>query len=160
MVELHQSYGIREFSFEDDTFVTFKARLKDICEQLIDLNLGISWSCLGRVNHVTLENLRLMRQAGCWQISFGIESGSAEILTLINKRVTLDQVRQAVSPEPGSRNPDQGVLYPRSSGRDARNLGYDQQLCPGTTPRRYQRQPDDALSGHGTLRAGRGIRGI
>jgi radical SAM superfamily enzyme YgiQ (UPF0313 family) len=38
-----------------------------------------------------------MRKAGCWQISFGIESGSKEILTLINKRVTLDQIRQAVA---------------------------------------------------------------
>jgi radical SAM superfamily enzyme YgiQ (UPF0313 family) len=96
MVELHRRYGIREFSFEDDTFVTFKVRLKEICERLIDLQLDISWSCLGRVNHVTPENLRLMRQAGCWQISFGIESGSAEVLALINKRVTLDQVHQAV----------------------------------------------------------------
>ena len=96
MVELHQRYGIREFSFEDDTFITFKARLREICERLIELRLGISWSCLGRVNHVTAENLRLMRQAGCWQIGYGIESGSPEILSLINKRVTLDQVAEAV----------------------------------------------------------------
>jgi radical SAM superfamily enzyme YgiQ (UPF0313 family) len=96
MGELHRRYGIREFSFEDDTFITFKQRLREICERLIALDLGISWSCLGRVNHVNPDNLRLMRQAGCWQISFGIESGSQEILTLINKRVTLDQVRAAV----------------------------------------------------------------
>jgi radical SAM superfamily enzyme YgiQ (UPF0313 family) len=96
MVELHRRYGIREFSFEDDTFITFKARLQEICSRLIDLDLGLSWSCLGRVNHVTAENLALMRRAGCWQISFGIESGSPQILALINKRVTLDQVRQAV----------------------------------------------------------------
>lgn len=96
IVELHQRYGIREFSFEDDTFITFKARLKEICERLIALRLDISWSCLGRANHVTPENLQLMRKAGCWQISFGIESGSQEILSLINKRVTLDQIRQAV----------------------------------------------------------------
>jgi radical SAM superfamily enzyme YgiQ (UPF0313 family) len=97
MVELNRRYGIREFSFEDDTFVTFKARLKEICTRLIDLQLNVSWTCLGRINHVTPENLRLMRLAGCWQISFGIESGSPEILTLINKRVTLDQVRTAVT---------------------------------------------------------------
>lgn len=96
MSELYHRYGIREFSFEDDTFITFRNRLKEICERLIELRLDISWTCLGRVNHVTAENLRLMRKAGCWQISFGIESGSEEILTLINKRVTLDQVRQAV----------------------------------------------------------------
>ncbi len=37
-----------------------------------------------------------MKQAGCWQISFGIESGSQEILALINKRIRMEQVRQAV----------------------------------------------------------------
>jgi radical SAM superfamily enzyme YgiQ (UPF0313 family) len=96
MVELHRQYGIREFSFEDDTFVTFQSRLKEICERLIDLRLDISWSCLGRVNNVNSEHLALMQKAGCWQISFGIESGSQEILALINKRVTLEQIRQAV----------------------------------------------------------------
>jgi radical SAM superfamily enzyme YgiQ (UPF0313 family) len=96
MTELYHRYGIREFSFEDDTFITFKSRLQDICQRLIDLGLDISWTCLGRVNHVTADNLRLMKRAGCWQISFGIESGSQEILSLVNKRIKLDQVRQAV----------------------------------------------------------------
>jgi radical SAM superfamily enzyme YgiQ (UPF0313 family) len=96
MTELYHRYGIREFSFEDDTFITFKTRLQDICQQLIELGLDISWTCLGRVNHVTADNLLLMKKAGCWQISFGIESGSQEILSLINKRIRLDQVRQAV----------------------------------------------------------------
>jgi radical SAM superfamily enzyme YgiQ (UPF0313 family) len=95
--ELYHRYGVREISFEDDTFVTFKQRLVDICNRLIELNLDLSWSCLGRVNHVTAENLALMKQAGCWQISFGIESGSQEILKNIRKNVTLDQIRRAVA---------------------------------------------------------------
>lgn len=96
IVELHQRYGIREISFEDDTFITFKTRLREICEKLIELDLGITWTCLGRVNNVTPENLTLMRKAGCWQISFGIETGSEDILTLIGKKITLQQIRTAV----------------------------------------------------------------
>jgi anaerobic magnesium-protoporphyrin IX monomethyl ester cyclase len=96
MAELYRNYGIREFTLEDDTFITFKKRLKEICDRLIDLRLDISWTCLGRVDHVTAENLQLMRKAGCWQISFGIESGSQEILALVNKRVTIEQIRRAV----------------------------------------------------------------
>jgi radical SAM superfamily enzyme YgiQ (UPF0313 family) len=96
MTDLYYRYGIREFTLEDDTFITFKKRLKEICDRLIELRLNISWTCLGRVDHVTTDNLQLMRKAGCWQISFGIESGSQEILTLINKRVTLEQIRRAV----------------------------------------------------------------
>lgn len=96
MTALYERHGIREFSFEDDTFITFKPRLKEICERLIDLKLPLSWTCLGRANHVTADNLRLMRRAGCWQISFGIESGSQRVLSLINKRTTLERIRQAV----------------------------------------------------------------
>jgi radical SAM superfamily enzyme YgiQ (UPF0313 family) len=96
MTDLHQRYGIREFSFEDDTFITFKQRLAEICNRLIASKMDISWTCLGRVNHITSENLALMRRAGCWQISFGIESGSQEILNLVNKSISLDQIRHAV----------------------------------------------------------------
>ncbi len=97
MVEsLYRDFGVREFSFEDDTFVTFKVRLQDICRRLIELALPISWSCLGRVNRIERESLDLMWQAGCWQISFGIESGNQEILNTIRKNVTIDQIRSAV----------------------------------------------------------------
>ncbi|HEY6007400.1 MAG TPA: radical SAM protein [Geobacteraceae bacterium] len=94
--QLHRDFGVREFAFEDDTFVTFRRRLTEICERLIARRIPISWSCLGRVNHVTAETLALMRRAGCWQVSYGIESGCEEILATIRKETTLDQVRQAV----------------------------------------------------------------
>jgi len=97
MQTLRRDYGVREFSFEDDTFVTFKKRLREVCERLIEQRAGLSWTCLGRVDHVTPENLRLMRQAGCWQISYGIESGCQPILDVIGKGVTLEQIRRAVA---------------------------------------------------------------
>ena len=93
---LVEEFGIREFSFEDDTFTTFKKRLVAICEGIISLGMNISWSCLGRVNGIDAETLALMKRAGCWQISFGIESGSQEILTTIHKNVTLEQIERAV----------------------------------------------------------------
>jgi radical SAM superfamily enzyme YgiQ (UPF0313 family) len=97
MIErLYHDHGVREFAFEDDTFVTFKKRLAAICERLIALDLGISWSCLGRVNHVSEDMLRLMKRAGCWQVSFGIESGNEKILAAIRKNVTLDEIRRAL----------------------------------------------------------------
>ena len=98
MIEkLHRDFGVREFSFEDDTFATFKGRLAEICEQLIALRLPISWSCLGRVNQVTAELLALMKRAGCWQISFGIESGNDAILAAIRKNVTREDIRRALT---------------------------------------------------------------
>ncbi len=94
---LVENFGIREFSFEDDTFITFKKRLVAICQGIIDLRVEVSWTCLGRVNGVDSETLQLMRRAGCWQISFGIESGCQEILTAIHKNVTLEQIEKALT---------------------------------------------------------------
>ncbi len=91
-----EQFGIREFSFEDDTFITFKKRLVAICQGILSLGHQISWTCLGRVNSIDAETLALMKRAGCWQISFGIESGSQEILTAIHKNVTLAQIERAV----------------------------------------------------------------
>jgi radical SAM superfamily enzyme YgiQ (UPF0313 family) len=48
------------------------------------------------VNGIDAEILDWMKRAGCWQISFGIESGSQEILSAIHKNVTLEQIQQAV----------------------------------------------------------------
>ena len=93
---LVEHFGVREISFEDDTFITFKKRLVTICQGMIDLKMNISWTCLGRVNGVDKETLELMRRAGCWQISFGIESGCQEILATIHKNVTLEQIQKAV----------------------------------------------------------------
>lgn len=97
MLALYHRHGIRHICFEDDTFITFKTRMKEICERLINLKLNLTWSCLGRVNHVTADNLTLMKQAGCWQISYGIESGNQDILNAIKKNISLEQIRLALS---------------------------------------------------------------
>ncbi len=41
--------------------------------------------------------MRVMHDAGCGRITFGVETGSQEMLDSIGKRITLGMVRQAVS---------------------------------------------------------------
>lgn len=127
MVELYEKFGVREFCFEDDTFITFKPRLVEICQRIIDLKLNISWSCLGRVNQVTEENLRLMKRAGCWQISFGVESGSQEVLEKIHKKVTLQQIRHAlrISHEAGLLNKGFFIVGHPGETKETLKLTYD-----------------------------------
>jgi len=93
---LRRDYGIREISFEDDTFIIFKKRLLALCEALIRERIDITWSCNGRVNAANPEILALMKRAGCWQISYGIESGEQSILDFAKKRTKLHQIREAV----------------------------------------------------------------
>lgn len=94
--KLYLDYGVREISFEDDTFNLFPSRLGKLCNMIIQEGLDISWSCNGRIEAVKPEILKLMKQAGCWQIGYGIESGDQTILDIAKKGIKLQQVRQAV----------------------------------------------------------------
>jgi len=97
MIEhLMSKYGIEDLLIYDDNFVTGRERLKEVCRLFISRKLKISWSCCARVNMVNPEVLKLMKDAGCWQVEYGIESGSPKILEIMNKHISLEQVRQAL----------------------------------------------------------------
>jgi anaerobic magnesium-protoporphyrin IX monomethyl ester cyclase len=93
---LRDRFGVKELLIEDDTFIISRDRVVEFCERLIAEKLDITWSCLGRVDRANPEILRLMRRAGCWHISYGIESGDQKILDLMCKGETLAQVRAAI----------------------------------------------------------------
>ena len=95
--DLYFSHGIRDIRFNDDEFMLSKKRTKKLCEYIVGEKLDFSWSCLARVSSIDADILRIMKKAGCWQIRFGIESGSQMVLDTINKGITLEQVERAVS---------------------------------------------------------------
>jgi len=93
---LIEQFGIKEIWFVDDTFTIDKNRVMQICNMIMERNLDISWSCLGRVGTVTIEMLKMMKKAGCWMIAYGIETGNQEVMDYIKKGITLEQAEQAV----------------------------------------------------------------
>ncbi|MCX5694131.1 MAG: radical SAM protein [Candidatus Omnitrophica bacterium] len=98
MIELlHHRYGIKEISFEDDTLFLSKERLIKICEFLLQKKLFLSWTCNSRADLVSLDILKLMKRAGCWQIGFGIETGVQDILDFSRKGLGLGQIEKAVA---------------------------------------------------------------
>ena len=54
------------------------------------------WGCLSRVDTRDAELLSRMRAAGCWQISFGIESGDLEVLKRLKKNIAPEKAAEAV----------------------------------------------------------------
>lgn len=97
MIEhLVTTYGIRHIIFYDDLFTASSSRLKAICNKIIDKRIDITWSCDARINSVSPESLALMKKAGCWEIAYGIESGSQEILDLLAKGIKLEEIERDV----------------------------------------------------------------
>jgi radical SAM superfamily enzyme YgiQ (UPF0313 family) len=94
---LQKNYGVKEVSFYDDTFTLFKDVVREFCEILKKEKIDLTWSCFTRVDHISEELLQTMKDGGCHLILFGVESADEGILTAINKRISLDKVRYAVS---------------------------------------------------------------
>jgi anaerobic magnesium-protoporphyrin IX monomethyl ester cyclase len=94
--DLKARYGIKEFQIRDDNILVFKKRLVELCQKMIDRGTDVAWTCVGRVDMVDLETLKMMKKAGCWQIWYGIESGSDRILKVIKKNTNQAMIRNAV----------------------------------------------------------------
>jgi len=87
IADIQKNYDIHSFIFYDDIFTLNRKRLPVICDQL--KNMNITFRCNGRAGINTYEDYVLLREAGCQEIAFGIESGSQTILDKINKRTTV-----------------------------------------------------------------------
>ena len=96
MEVLISQFGAKEIRLWDDTFNANPERVKAICQLMIKRGLKFPWTCLGRVDRVDCQMLKLMKKAGCWQISYGVESGNEEILVSIKKGITKKMVREAI----------------------------------------------------------------
>jgi radical SAM superfamily enzyme YgiQ (UPF0313 family) len=94
--QLIAAYGIRSYYFIDDLFALDLKRLSKLTDMMIEERLDIHWQCLARVDRVTPEMLQRMAAAGCQEIHYGIESGNQDILDKVGKKITLEQVRQAI----------------------------------------------------------------
>lgn len=81
--------------FWDDAFGFDTKRLTTLCKRMLE-GAKYSWSCGIRVDRVSYDLLKLMHEAGCVKINFGVESGSQQILDESMKGVTLDQIKTAV----------------------------------------------------------------
>jgi len=96
MTTLNKEYGARTIFFDDDNFLIFKPRLKELAKILKSRQLDLTWSCMARVDTVDLETLEVAKSGGCWQINYGIETGSQKILDFYRKNITLEQVERAI----------------------------------------------------------------
>ena len=97
MIEyLVKDFGIKEISIKDDMFIISKERVHQFCDQLLKKNLNIQWSCNARVNFISDDILKEIKGAGCWMVSYGIESGSPLMLKKMMKGISKEQVMTAL----------------------------------------------------------------
>ena len=88
--------GARHVIFYDDLFTVKKKRVIELCEAMIRAELPFTWSCNSHPNLLDLATMKLMKRAGCWQIAYGVESGSQRVLNLVKHEVRLPRLRETL----------------------------------------------------------------
>lgn len=94
---LRRRHGFTQVHIKDETFTARKSRVLELCQAMIDARLNLWWTCDTRVDCLDEERLHWMRKAGCFYVSFGIESGSPAMLERIGKRTSPAKVREATA---------------------------------------------------------------
>ena len=95
---LYNKYNVREIHILDDNFTLDKEFARKFCEELIHRKFDISWCCPNglRLDSLDREILVLMRKAGCYYVSIGIESGSQRVLDMMKKRLKISEIKRQV----------------------------------------------------------------
>jgi len=93
---LNTNFGVVDVAFWDDTFTLSEQRAFDICKEILRRNLDVDWCVNARADKITKPLLRKMKEAGCWRVLYGIESGVQKNLDRLKKDIRLDQIRHAV----------------------------------------------------------------
>ena len=92
ILELTKNPDFKYIRISDDTFTWDKKRTMKICELLLEeVGNSIKWSCVTRPNKVDFDLLLLMKESGCFEVTYGLESFSQETLKRIKKGINVER---------------------------------------------------------------------
>ncbi len=91
--------GFNDIHIKDDNFTADIEKAKVVCRLLLEKKFPAPWALPTGVNihDVDSEFFQLAKAAGCYMVSFGIESASPEVLKNVNKDQSPEQIRKAVT---------------------------------------------------------------
>ena len=99
MEELWQlkEQGVNNVHMYADLFTVNREQVMGLCKLMIEEEIDMKWTCNSRVDYVDEEMLHTMAEAGNWLISWGIESGSEQILRHARKGAYPDKAERALT---------------------------------------------------------------
>ena len=87
VIEVSRKYPNSMIGFSDDILTFNQGFVEDMCDILIRRESKVKWSCTTRADLVNEKLIKKMRLAGCWHMSFGVESGVEDIRYEIGKNI-------------------------------------------------------------------------
>lgn len=89
--QLFNTYHFNGVKIFDSTFTIGQKHVSDICNEIHRRGLSFPWECEIRVGTVDSQALQNLKDAGCYYVSFGIESASQRVLDRMRKGFTVNQ---------------------------------------------------------------------
>lgn len=91
---LKEKYNVQALWFLDDVFATNKQHAIDLCNTMAEAKINLPWLCEIRVDVADFSLLETMKNAGCFCVGFGVESGSQRILDkVVHKKISIEKVK-------------------------------------------------------------------
>ena len=96
LIMIKEKYKPKEIFLTDENFLISDDRVKQFCESYKKNDIDIPFGFMARVEKVTDEMAKILKDAGCVRIHFGIESGNEELRRkYLNRKMTNEQIINA-----------------------------------------------------------------
>lgn len=96
--QLFNHYKPDEIQIVDDNFSHRNGKLiKTFCERVIEVGLKLKWKCQVRADQLDTDIVKIMAEAGCFEVDLGIESGNEQIQKYIRKNLNLQKTLKIIS---------------------------------------------------------------
>lgn len=92
---LVERFKVNMVLFYDELFAVDRGRIESFCCRI--KSYGLKWICQMRVSHVDGDLLRIMKDAGCCTVGYGLESMSDTVLASMGKHVLASQVETGLA---------------------------------------------------------------
>lgn len=93
---LKDQYNPDTLWFVDDVFTVSHKWLTEFHKEVLAQDAKIPFECITRAERLNDAILQLLKEAGCYRIWIGAESGSQKIIDLMDRRVDVAVVKQAI----------------------------------------------------------------
>lgn len=106
MRNLYEKFGAECFLLAYDQFTSKRGFVESFCRKVVEEGLNhLPWYCISRLDSVDESLLRIMREAGCESMCYGIDSGSGRTLSFIRKNIDQEILYRRVV-----ETADQGII--------------------------------------------------
>ncbi|WP_462252465.1 B12-binding domain-containing radical SAM protein [Ekhidna sp.] len=96
LMDIKENYNPDSIWFVDDVFTVSHKWLFEMADEMEKQDLYIPFECITRAERMNDEVIAALKRMGCFRVWIGAESGSQKIIDAMDRRVSVDKVREMI----------------------------------------------------------------